>query len=94
MTFRVGMKVVCVDVSIFNAPSLGTLRKGGIYTIRWIGIELGQPCVKVVEIIRPCRTDFLAVDTPFLARRFRPVVERKTDITIFQRMLTPTGVNA
>lgn len=90
MTFHVGQKVVCINDTPWNSPLLGTLRRGCIYTIRWIGIHLGQPCVKVDEILRPCGLDISPDDTPFLSRRFRPLIERKTDISIFTAMLNPS----
>src|SRR5689334_17003316 len=99
MAFHVGQKVVCVDVDpdTFKPPTNEyyfdklELEKGAIYTVRWFGWfedEFGGDwCMRVNEICG--RRDRFCEDVPFLAIRFRPVVERKTSIEIFQRMLTP-----
>jgi hypothetical protein len=82
MTFRVGQKVVCVD-----AGSWRHLKNGTVYTVlaTW-AIDDGDP-------------GFLTVDSQrgggqYRRRRFRPIVERKTDISIFTEMLTKTRVDA
>lgn len=90
--FVVGQKVVCIDNVPRAAPpwinyigGMDGLTKGRIYTVREVGlisfIDGYSPCIRVAEIVRP--TD----DGPYLACRFRPVVERKTDISVFTRML-------
>lgn len=93
--FHVGQKVVCVDgapdlsgltlLGTWDASKLPT--KGQIYTITQVGIfhvwdSQKRPCVHVSEIVRP-------PDQPVWAHRFRPVAERKTDISVFTEMLTP-----
>jgi hypothetical protein len=97
--FRVGQKVVCVDVSGLFETLRGEfvdsvdLTKGAVYTIRWLGIFEGQPVVRLREITeRTVPSGYLIApgadrDTPFLASRFRPLVERKTDISVFTKML-------
>jgi hypothetical protein len=98
--FWVGQQVVCVDDSdhfphIQVVHNVIEVKKGQIYTIRWIGMyrpywvmtdgHSKSPgpflSARLVEITRP------GPDVPFLAIRFRPLV--KTDISIFQAMLTP-----
>lgn len=98
MAFRVGQKVVCVDASVhvgFGAK--GKIREGAIYTVREIGITvLNEPGVRLQEFVYdsdPGRVGY-ATKMPFKdafyrAARFRPLVERKTSIEIFTRMLTP-----
>ena len=85
MTFRIGQKVVCVDDT---RPILGWakqwLRKGTVYKIRSIEPD-GD--IHLVEVVRTS-------GTPFYRSRFRTVVERKTDISIFTKMLKPQGVDA
>lgn len=87
--FYVGQKVVCVDASEMlndggfrrDAPMLS---EGSIYTViatRSVGPFHG---VQVAEV-RPSEEHLWG----FLASRFRPIVERKTDISIFTDMLTP-----
>lgn len=84
--FRVGQKVVCVDDRESNLLGYWNgleLVKGRIYTISQTGLAhhldpQQLPCVHVAEIDR---------ESPFWAHRFRPVANRKTDISIFTAML-------
>lgn len=90
--FRVGQKVVCVDTTIANTALLrpyeggwqsNKLIKGQIYTISAVGLVhpfdlLGLPAVHVAE---------LDPTFPIWAHRFRPIVDRKTDISVFQEIL-------
>lgn len=96
MTFRVGMKVVCIKagVSSTHAP----LCVGSVYHIRAIG-DYGDPAgpwVKLREVKNvTCRAvlwDGRTVheELVYSASRFRPVQERKTDISIFTAMLNPS----
>lgn len=94
--FRVGQKVVCVDDAIhdeWKAPGfvyvggLDGLKKGEIYTVRAVefdSIEVAESLV-LEEIVRP--TLYTLDRDGFRASRFRPVVERKTDISIFTDIL-------
>jgi hypothetical protein len=77
--FRVGQKVACVDAS-----GCRLLDKGAVYTI----LEIA-PSGLAEMISVDCRPDY-AGSTGYSAARFRPIVERKTDISIFTEMLTPT----
>lgn len=87
--FRLGQKVVCVDDSKNSAGDESGLRKGSIYTIKAIfpfrtadedyGVEL-------YETAAPNSPYHLQA---FRASRFRPVVDGKTDISIFRDMLRP-----
>lgn len=89
--FRVGQKVVCVDDNP-NGDSGVFPKEGSIYTVSWCS-EWYNPissraliCVRLAEINRPkSRLGFVF---PYRATRFRPVVERETDISVFQKMLT------
>jgi hypothetical protein len=85
--FKVGQKVVCVDINGagrypgYTYPELKT-----VYTVR----ELfncprhGHLCMLLVEIINEARA---GLEPGFGAHRFRPVVDRTTDISIFNRIL-------
>lgn len=103
MAFHVGQKVVCVDVSaplagktirgsLVNA-NLNGLTLGATYTVRGFGISWtdGSAGIYLDEIVRIAHE---GAEITFAARRFRPVIERKTDISIFTAMLTPNRVNA
>ena len=93
--FRVGQKVVCVDASIrysdppWNKPV--PLTEGRIYTIS--GMENGGGVLGVylfeTKSNLPPFPD--GSERSFAPGRFRPIVEHKTDISIFKAMLTPAG---
>lgn len=61
-------------------------QKGGIYTVRGI-VEYPDDIsgLYLVEIRNP--PDEEGCEWQFFASRFRPVVERKTDITVFTEIL-------
>ena len=88
--FRVGQKVVCIrnGPSIFNGEPADLIR-GRIYTISkfWICSVWLHPCC-LVEEAEP--TSGYAFD----AKRFRPIVERKTDISIFREILSKATTQA
>jgi len=84
MTFRSGMKVVCVDDD-GQACSSGDrpVRLGAIYTVRDAFDFFGEPAVRLEEIMNPR-------DRAYHAYRFRPIVSRKTDISCFTVLLNPS----
>lgn len=94
MSFHIGQKVVCVDDGPpeFNLRKEG-LRRGAIYTVREVGLRSwfdGAPAVRLMEIIRgpkASETGDEDSDTPFWAHRFRPLIEHKTDISVFKKIL-------
>lgn len=102
--FRVGQKVVCVDADLdtrswhSDKPSLfGKLEVGKVYTVArvyqtygWYRDQKGVGvCLELVEVKKtPCPT--APHCNGYNAKRFRPVVERKTDISIFKAMLNTT----
>lgn len=83
MTFR----VVCIDARPTSTLRIPVpLKKGKIYTVTGQDSEpdeFGGLAYFLAE-----------VEGIFYHWRFRPVVERKTDISIFTRMLTDQKVNA
>lgn len=91
MTFRVGQKVACIyDGSIIELGQSASLpwskgaeiKCGCIYTIRQIGFSVtGHPGLRLEETINGTKDYF------YNAGRFRPLVERKTDISIFTAIL-------
>lgn len=87
MTFQVGQKVVCVDAvphtrytPFASLGGLGGLRKNEVYTIRCVGIRLGVSVVRLEEIVRAENT-LLSEENFYAAARFRPIVERKTEVS-------------
>src|SRR6187402_1953336 len=77
MSFRVGMKVVCVDVSPTELGRVPVeLKLNGIYTIVGFGLPdcMGDVGLYLAEAT-PTKTDDLHSDA-FISTRFRPAVER------------------
>lgn len=102
--FHVGQKVVCVPAERAAwrknlksvSPEENLPKKGNIYTIRAV-MAFGETMWLHLEEVanRPRLYAFpdgvsRLMECPFEARYFRPVVERKTDISIFTAMLNPT----
>lgn len=93
MAFYVGQKVVCVA----DAVQPGRLwvdgvppKEGAIYTIASIVINgSGTQALVLVEAPRGPISHALGA-YGYHAWRFRPIVERKTDISIFKAMLNPS----
>lgn len=88
--FHIGQKVVCVGT--FTHGGYGTEKlptEGGVYTIRdLIRIDGGELGLRVEEVINPpMQYQQGYVEACFNARFFRPVIERKTDISVFTRIL-------
>lgn len=96
MTFHVGQKVVCVDDHFKRPFSYENRPKAKrIYTVRAIYQECfcpndWAPALLLEEITNKPRM-WLTLgfhEAGFAAGRFRPVQERKTDISIFIQMLS------
>jgi hypothetical protein len=81
MMFHVGQKVVCVDDSPGAYSGIKVLRLNAVYTIThvfpWNGVLLAEvdPPPPPPAILRAFSKD-----------RFRPLIERKTDISVFQQI--------
>lgn len=82
MTFHVGQKVVCVDASEASFGRKSRLIQGDRYTIRAVFEFRGDTGVLLDEVDPGSSPGWYAT-------RFRSVVERETDIAIFQAMLSP-----
>jgi len=97
MTFRVGQKVVCVDVSCrydhlrapWNVPV--PLVKGRVYTVSGTENGGGHPGVYLCEVRSNWPPFPNGDERSFALYRFRPLIERKTDISVFKAMLTPAS---
>ena len=87
MTFRVGQKVVCVN-------PCNDLVRGRVYTILKTGVCFHDGKNRSIVLVDQTRFGAPSGRLPFFAERFRPVVERKTDISIFTQMLKPSKVRA
>ena len=106
MTLHVGQKVVCIGAD--GTPNIDwdawlayykivRPERGSIYTVRDTRMGSGdRQFIRVSEIINPL-ADF--IDAPrqepwWWAEAFRPIVEHKTDISVFTAMLKPSKVRA
>ena len=94
--FRVGQKVVCINATDWKHPTYSDKKEifpkvDEIYTIREIftddGDEFGCFTITLEEIRNKKR--YCGYEITFYVWRFRPLVESKTDISIFQEMLKP-----
>lgn len=79
MAFHVGQKVVCVDDEPRFPWPTSRVKRGKVYTVThifsdWLSVEVAE-----AEAWGK---------TGFWRDRFRPIVETKTDISIFTAMLT------
>jgi hypothetical protein len=93
MAFRVGQKVVCVDASPaeHGFVCFKWIVRGRVYTVRSLTPYDGLLLEEVIDHTRP---HLNGRERGFKSQRFRPIVERKTDISIFKAMLNPQGVDA
>lgn len=96
MSFHVGQKVVCIkngwDSLTYN--EVGPAFRS-VYTIRTIDAEDGDAMLRFEEIVNEVHNYREGQhECQFWARWFRPVIERKTDISIFTAMLKPSKVEA
>ncbi|MCK1367662.1 hypothetical protein [Bradyrhizobium sp. 62] len=98
MTFRVGQKVVCVSEHTCTDTRLLPGGKyvpiwpvvGEVYTVRGLtsGVPLKRPLLFLEELVNPVAT-FLEgkFEMGWNPERFRPLIERKTDISVFTEIL-------
>lgn len=98
MAFYVGQKVVCVRTWDVRRRSqyrdeVGPV-SGTVYTVRAVGmLHPAYPdgvCLLLEEIKNPVRSYYSGkYEASFCITRFRPVVERKTDISCLKALLVP-----
>lgn len=98
--FVVGQKVVLIkpfpDHEIERAEADGVIlpSMAVVYTVRdiepGVGLYVGRFALRFIELVNPPHHSN-GLEPAFVHTMFRPVVERKTDISIFKRMLTPAG---
>lgn len=93
MTFRIGQKVACIKRDGWVGKGRGgeTFPEfGRIYTIRSIESVDGWAWVRLAEIVNPLHhytRSGRPSEAQFRIDRFRPIVERKTDISVFTEIL-------
>lgn len=104
MTFHVGQKVVCIakgrwEKTRTDFPGIIVPERGKIYTIREVYRDVfsGVTGIRLKEIVN---ADFLIwkgatyyIEMGWHSHEFRPLEEKKTDISIFQKILTGYKIN-
>ena len=94
--FHVGQKVVCINgemkdreaADFYSSKGIVFPSKGTIYTIRQILWLEDFYALRLEEIVNPIvRYKEHTLEHAFHVDRFRPLVERKTDISQFKAML-------
>lgn len=86
MTFRIGQKVVCVKEPIIPPVCpYQIFKKGDVYTVAFFDEFEGEKYIGVYE---------LSPKVHGLITGFRPVCERKTDISAFTEILNLSSVRA
>lgn len=95
MTFHVGQKVVCVNVRGLERHFYPRTRlpvERVTYTVRELLTIKGKPLLRLHEIVNH-EYDFESgvFEPAFHVSRFRPITERKTDISIFKKLLQPNS---
>ena len=85
--FHVGQKVVCIDDDgLHLRPDEDGPCKGQVYTIRGFNEQVGGLLlIEVINFPQLYREGY--GELSFRPSRFRPVVERKTDISLFKAIL-------
>lgn len=89
MTFHVGQKVVCVEAATGSCECRHEPDKNNICTVANVYMHHMGLVLELEEFPAPKCQHF---DPGWLAESFRPIVERKTDISVFTEMLTDTKV--
>jgi hypothetical protein len=88
--FHVGQKVVCINAGHILARWLlgpaPELEEGRVYTVKGIS-HFGESLGVELQEVSPPDDDPDFEFCGFHSGRFRPVIERKTSIEIFQAML-------
>jgi hypothetical protein len=90
---KIGARVICVDNGGRRHIDMNGItfpEVGPIYVVRKIQVPThsGGVVILLEGIINPICPD-VGMEYGFNSCRFRPVIETKTDISIFERMLDP-----
>lgn len=88
MTFHVGQKVLCVDSTspaffVWDNSGLLSLKVGEVYIVTATTSRWGQQSIQCAELPN---INSLGGKRWYQAKRFRPVVERKTSIELFHQI--------
>lgn len=95
MSFRVGQKVICIDGSRWPGRGAGFEtypKEGEVYTISGFGPSDKHCRIYLAEINNPPHNYISGFHPATWATiRFRPLVQKKTSIAIFQALLNPNN---
>jgi hypothetical protein len=97
MMFHVGQKVVCVDDEFGFADRLSLRElpvKGNVYIIRDMPLGMAiDGSRRIGLLLQGIKNNEgpRGIEHCFNPMRFRPIVERKTDISIFRLLLNPAN---
>lgn len=98
LTFRIGQKVVCIYAGPWldpmgNAADTNNPCKGTTYTIRDIrSYPCGFAGLYLEEIINAhLMFEYHSEEPSFFVERFRPLIERATDISALTALLNPVN---
>lgn len=88
-----GRKVVCIQDEWYTLNGEQVPVAGKVYTIREIGSTNGGIYIRLMEIVNAPRQYANGfAECAFDLDGFRPVDERKTDISEFEKLLKPAGL--
>ena len=79
MGFHVGQQVVCIDADDTNSWQVAELKNVKIYTLRDVVVEAGEVGVRLHGVSRTVVGVIDPRDTPFFARRFRPLEDHRME---------------
>ncbi len=91
MTFRIGQRVCCIArfgrrSYVVAGVGITLPEVGKVYTVR--GFSPLRSGIMLAEIVNPCLSSLLGpVEPAFVISCFRPLVDRKFDLSVFTRLL-------
>lgn len=92
MAFTVGMKVALVRET--SMRSIDGTRDPSLNEVCTVAAVIDTPFGLNIDLVEYPRPENNFAYRGWRAELFRPVTERKTDISVFKAMLKPTEVNA
>jgi hypothetical protein len=97
MTFRIGQKVAQIAPWKSNDTAFSDVsftQCGVVYTVREISEVRGVVSLLFFELRNPIHKyrNLPPMEQVFPAWNFRPIIERKTDITVFTEILRKTNI--
>ena len=99
--FHVGQRVICIYQYKLNRDYIKLMLdngcvlpvKGEVYMIREFDNTGEVPALRLREIVNPvldCWIDHVPAEPAWPNEYFRPLIERKTNIEVFEKLLAPS----